>query len=1167
MAPPVLGDEQINCGPCFNDQQIAGRWLTRNTPFGTFDVIPLAAELGSDQAPDVVVCHVDCGFCLRPVNLSVFRCPVILLAADSHWGEHAISELVTYAASESFTRVVLLYDRHHADFYRAAGIQNLHWFPAFTFAHDDARIHAAITTNPARGAHLALVGKVGYHFRRQRLFSALINARVPLAWRQIRQSEAIAHYASSLIGLNAAMNGDLNLRVFETIAGGAMLLTDRLAPAAGLDDLLIEGKEKVSYDNAADLVEKARYFLAHPDEARAIGIAGHNWFQTHFSEKRRRKAFHDLVFNGVDLPEFALPTPPASRVFFDHSAAIACDLVNELHRQQETVTVIADASVPTGFDELVSVLPRARVIRSESTAKPDVRVTFAEGKFTAVALAAPKPAPTPAQKIATEARHHLDAGDVQGALEKAQRVLAIQPQNAEALLVMTELAADVGNRTLADKMLATARRFDPTSAGAALLQWHLENSTGPRQPARLMASAWKAYESLDFGSCEKYLTMALHADATLADAYYLTALLHGRLRPGAASDAEKLNRQQLEITALQRACELAPARVELNFLLALRLRDGGSTAGAIRFYERTTELEPHNATAWLGLGEAHLERNDYSMAADAFAEGLRCAPDHALLKQAFTIAEEQTNSPSDRFLARFFATQAERSDCPHTSLDNTWQNFARAPLIGPACIRTLATETQTIPYAETIRLLISAGAAGVIADNAVTDYPELPARTVLMAYQPWFNLDTRRLVSTAFDHGTLLVLLDDEVIATQSTDTPEFEVTAENFRTLTHRGVSLWTVSSHRLALTLGTLPADISLADSRHATAITEVFSQAIALIDRVAAYCDFYKPSAVLMAQGYDLLSAVLRHTAVRRGLRAIAIENIFHSERLLWDDTSGIAVNRNQAKNHYWRYRDFISPEVAEHSTATFLNSIATVKTTEHQSPAATLPARADDGVRTITYLAQVSVDSSVLFGMRGFASQVEVIASLARYAADHGHRLLVKLHPKESPHFPDPSNYYRRLTARSLEKHPGFQAARAALGDRLLVDEENTFNTYDLIRQADVCVTINSQSGLEAALLGREVVLCGDAFYGQLGFTHEVTDGPSLDFTLKRVLDENLRINSGSTARTFFHVFTELYCVPKTVESIVDLLGARPAFHEFKETELIPVQNELILQASS
>lgn len=1158
MAPPRLGDEQIDCGPCFTNQQIAGRWITRTTPFGPYDVSVLAAELAAaGQTPDVVVCHVDCGFCLKPLHLDVFRCPKILLAADSHWGDHAISGLVNYASSEPFDRVVLLYDRHHAEFYRAAGIRNLHWFPGLTFSHPDLRVQSATEAASPRGAHLALVGKTGYHARRQRLFAALINARIPLAWRQLRQSEVIAHYAASLIGLNVAMNGDLNLRVFETIAGGALLLTDRLAPESGLDEILAEGREKISYDNAEDLVEKARHFLAHPDEARAIGAAGHRWFLENFSEARRRAAFRELVFDGRDHPAFTLPAPAAVRVTFGPSAAVACDVVNELHRHQETVVVRADDSVPAAFDALITVLPRTRVVR-DSAAPADVSLSLSGDTFTALPLAPEKPAASPIQKLAAESRHHLDAGDVQGALEKAQKVLGTQPQNADALLVMAELAADVGNRPLYEKMLAGARRIaGPADPRPALLQWSVDHLPGPRQPVRLIASAWKAYESLDFASAEKYVTLAVAADPAIPEAGYIAGLVHSRLRAAASTDAERLNRFRLELAAFQRAAELAPDRPDYAFALAVRLREGGSVGGAISFYDRAVAGDPGLAAAWLGLGEAHLEQNNHPAAAAAFAEGLRHAPGHEVLSQSLAIATERTGTASRAFAERFFALQHGRPDCPHTSLNPQWQNWVDAQP-GLACIRTIARETTAVPFAETIRLLISAGAAAVEATGQLSDHADLPAHTALMAYQPWFNLDTRRLVAKSFDRGTLLILIDDETPAA----TFPVEVTRENLRTLTHRDVSLWNVCTQRLALRLGSTPSDIDAGEPRHAAIIREVYAQAAALIDRTVAYCDFYRPGTILMAQGHDLLSAVLRHVAVLRGLRVVAIENIFHSGRLLWDDTSGIAVNRNLAKNHFWRYREFVGDEVAVRSVSAFLDSLPSLKTTEHQSPADRLPARVDDGVRTITYLAQVGVDSSVLFGLRGFTSQVDAIAALASYAARTRCRLLVKLHPKESPAYPDPDNWYRRLTARWLEAHPGFQSARAALGDLLLVDEDNRYNTCDLIRQADVCVTVNSQSGLEAALLDREVVLCGDAFYGQLGFTHEANDAPSLEFSLDRILRDGLRLNDGRAARAFFHIFTELYCVPKSLESVVRLLSARPGFRAVPTTHPDRVQPDLV-----
>ena len=53
----------------------------------------------------------------------------------------------------------------------------------------------------------------------------------------------------------------------------------------------------------------------------------------------------------------------------------------------------------------------------------------------------------------------------------------------------------------------------------------------------------------------------------------------------------------------------------------------------------------------------------------------------------------------------------------------------------------------------------------------------------------------------------------------------------------------------------------------------------------------------------------------------------------------------------------------------------------------------------------------------------------------------------------------------------------------------IDADNMYDMYDLMAGCSAAVTINSQSGLEAAIRGKPVVVCGEAFYGGLGFTCE------------------------------------------------------------------------------
>ena len=63
----------------------------------------------------------------------------------------------------------------------------------------------------------------------------------------------------------------LNMRVYEAMACGALMLTDQKADAHAL---FRDGTELVVYDGERDLVEKVEYYLAHEDERSRIADAG-----------------------------------------------------------------------------------------------------------------------------------------------------------------------------------------------------------------------------------------------------------------------------------------------------------------------------------------------------------------------------------------------------------------------------------------------------------------------------------------------------------------------------------------------------------------------------------------------------------------------------------------------------------------------------------------------------------------------------------------------------------------------------------------------------------------------------------------------------------------------------------------------------------------------------
>lgn len=74
------------------------------------------------------------------------------------------------------------------------------------------------------------------------------------------------------VGLSFYGNGFDTVRYWELPAHGVMLLSER--PPILIPNNFEDGKHAVFFDHAGELLDKARYYLAHPDEAAVIARAG-----------------------------------------------------------------------------------------------------------------------------------------------------------------------------------------------------------------------------------------------------------------------------------------------------------------------------------------------------------------------------------------------------------------------------------------------------------------------------------------------------------------------------------------------------------------------------------------------------------------------------------------------------------------------------------------------------------------------------------------------------------------------------------------------------------------------------------------------------------------------------------------------------------------------------
>ena len=113
------------------------------------------------------------------------------------------------------------------------------------------------------------------------------------------------------------------------------------------------------------------------------------------------------------------------------------------------------------------------------------------------------------------------------------------------------------------------------------------------------------------------------------------------------------------------------------------------------------------------------------------------------------------------------------------------------------------------------------------------------------------------------------------------------------------------------------------------------------------------------------------------------------------------------------------------------------------------------------------------------------------------------------------------------------------------DRIMIDHENQYDTYDLMQKSDVAVTLNSQAGLEAAIRGVPAVVAGQAFYGGLGFTLAADCPELLEIQVSRALgmDKQKRKELQSAAQIFTHIYFERYCIPKTPDAVANLIAKR------------------------
>ncbi|MFS8779702.1 glycosyltransferase [Synechococcus sp. W55.1] len=379
IPPPQLSDRQVSLCPKRRAKGFGLNFVNLSKelvecPEGDYDLYDFVqqSEQITNKEFDLVIVWTSSFDQSNPLNTRKFKCPTLLLAGDTHHWEFPINHLLAYWATEGFDYVATAYNFQHLHWFAAAGAENLAWLPLIsmrTVTHDWVE---------DRENQVVFIGQQGSrHPRRCRLVQAIKNADLPILIKTANRQEAAKWFAHSLISFNCSQNGDLNLRNLEVISAGGFLLTDQLSFASGLDELLAPGTYCDTYNSEAQLLEKIRYYLDHPQEAIQIARRAYHTFDQHWHPRHRIQNLLDWVFGG-ELPEPFRYSPRSDVRYFVSTASSAWidtrlgiyEPIQELHRVQERLRVFVGRGCPGVIAADLLDLPRLELYVEEGFGDP-----------------------------------------------------------------------------------------------------------------------------------------------------------------------------------------------------------------------------------------------------------------------------------------------------------------------------------------------------------------------------------------------------------------------------------------------------------------------------------------------------------------------------------------------------------------------------------------------------------------------------------------------------------------------------------------------------------------------------------------------------------------------------------------------------------------------------
>ncbi len=226
---------------------------------GAFDVQNYVAI--NDLQPDLLLFVEGGEMGIFPVNFTTLNCPKYWWGIDTHndYLKHLrISRLFdhTFLAQKSFV-----------DPLKKDGIKSVSWLPlAYGGPRPDSK---------NRNIDVAYAGSTNWNLypERKEYLSALQDLFQNTFIGKCNPEELFDLYMNSKIVFNFSPMNDLNMRFFEAIGSGALLMTNKVTEN-GVEEIFTAGKEFIEYNGIEDMLQIISHLLSHQDVLEQISSAG-----------------------------------------------------------------------------------------------------------------------------------------------------------------------------------------------------------------------------------------------------------------------------------------------------------------------------------------------------------------------------------------------------------------------------------------------------------------------------------------------------------------------------------------------------------------------------------------------------------------------------------------------------------------------------------------------------------------------------------------------------------------------------------------------------------------------------------------------------------------------------------------------------------------------------